>query len=543
MDDMSRISRRGLFHGLMAGGVAISVPGLWSMARAQVPLASGRAPDTLVVATEAAVDNLDPATNIDWAMGLVPVYETLTVLKGGSTTEVVPSLAVSWTRNDDASRWTFEIAPGAKFHDGTVCDAAAVKAAILRTLTLGSGNGYVWGIDDGEKQMIVEEGNRLTFDLGAPRACFDVQVSGQYGFWIASPAAAAAHSTGPDDQGSAWLQVNPVGTGPYRLVSLEPGQQAISEADPDYRGGWKPGQFKRIVIRAVPVESSRLQMLESGEADVIFPLPPEETIALKDAGRFAVSEGKTLTMAYVALGCYGPLADPRARQAMNHAFDAVAYRDQIQLGLKDPAQGCFPVGLSGANPDQAVPGFDLAKAQELLTAAGVAPGTELSYLFYEGNGKQAGELLQALLASLGITLTLQEKSYSAFAADYFGDAPPAERHNMYAFSWWPNFNHPNEYARPLFHSGSAGSMGGNAGFYRNEEVDRILDETFNAAIDDALFEKMKRLQEILAIEDPAWIPLFQDRTAMPYRTDVTGMDLNPAYALTLPFYGMSRSEG
>jgi len=540
MDSLPPISRRRMLHGLMAGGAAVTLPGLWSLARAQVPIASGRDPETLVVATEAAVDNLDPATNIDWAMGLVPVYETLTVLKGTSTTEVGPSLASSWTKNADASRWTFEIAAGATFHDGTVCDAAAVKAAILRTLTLGSGNGYVWGIADGETQIIVEDASHITFDLGAPRAFFDVQVSGQYGFWIASAAAAEANSTGPDDQGSAWLQRNPVGTGPYRLVSLEPGQQAVYEADPGYRGGWKPGQFKKIVIRAVPVESSRLQMLDSGEADVIFPLPPEETIALRDAGRFKVSDSETLTMNFIALGCYGPLADPRARQAMNHAFDAVSYRDQIQLGLKAPAHGCFPVGLSGANPDQGVPGFDLAKAQELFAAAGVAPGTELTYLYYEGIGKQAGELLQALLGSVGITLSLVEKSYSAFAGDYFGDAPPDQRYNMYAFSWWPNFNHPTEYARPLFHSASAGSMGGNAGFYRNDEVDRILDETQDAAIDAALLEKMKRLQEIVAVEDPAWIPIFQDRTAMPYRTDIAGMDLNPAYALTLPFYGMTR---
>ena len=55
-----------------------------------VVLAAGRDPNTLIVLVDATVGNLDPATNLEWAYGLRPVYETLTVLDGTNTLQAAP---------------------------------------------------------------------------------------------------------------------------------------------------------------------------------------------------------------------------------------------------------------------------------------------------------------------------------------------------------------------------------------------------------------------------------------------------------------------
>ena len=54
---------------------------------------------------------------------------------------------------------------------------------------------------------------------------------------------------------------------------------------------------------------------------------------------------------------------------------------------------------------------------------------------------------------------------------------------MYFFSWWPNFNHPFDWAWVLYHTDAGGSAGGNAGLYSNEEADGLIDGMWNAPID------------------------------------------------------------
>ena len=526
--------------GAAAAGTMLA-PWVVKPARAASPPLSDRDPNTLVVAVDAAVENLDPATNVEWAYGLQPLYDTLTKLKGMSTTETVPWLAESFEPNADFTAWTCKLRQGLKFHGGTPCDAKAVKDNIVRTVTLPIGQGYVWGIDDPENQVIILDDGSIRFDFtDDPRPFFNMQCAGQYGLWIANAAAAEAHSSGPDDMGSEWLQANPVGTGPYVLESSEPGQEIIFKKNPDYWGGWDGEHFDRIITRTIPVAGTRRQLLEQGEADIIWPGTPEDTLAMAEDPRFVVTDARTFTVQYVFLGSYGPLQDPRARQAINYAFDNHAYIDSVTRGTQDVPRGVFPGLLATADPDAEIIPFDLGKASELFEAAGVTRGTELTFEFFEGFGNDAGALLQAWLAEIGINLKLVEKSFSGFIESYFSDAPGDSRPSMYFFSWWPNWNHPFSYAWALFHKDAWGASGGNAGLYDNAEANDLIDAMWQAPIDDELMKMSKRLQHILAVEDPVWIPVAEERTHLIHRTDIQGLDLNPLYVLTLDMYALSR---
>ena len=533
------ISQRQVLKLFAGGGVAL-------VAASRLPLVSGqslggRDPGTLVVAVDAPVDNLDPATNVEWAYGLQPVYDTLLILAQGSTTSVESSLALEATANEDASVWTIKLRPGVTFHDGTVCDAEAVRQAIVRTILLPFGSGFVWNIDDPETQISAIDPLTLQFDMGAPRPLFSLELTSQYNYWIASPSAAAKHSEGDQDMGNAWLRANPVGTGPYRFESLDPGVEYTVKKNPDYWGDHLPGSFDRIITKTIPIAGTRRQLLENGEVDVIFPTPAEHVVELSKDSRFVVTDVPAMTMRYVALGAYGPLADPRARQAINHAFDTEAYIRDVQLNTHTTPTSVFPSLLQTADTSVGVLDFDLARASDLFTAAGVGKGTELTYAFYTEFGSLVGELLQAWLGEIGIKLVLMEKSFSGFLDEYFSDAPGEERPNMYFFSWWPNVGHPWDFAQTMFHSGSAGSLGGNAGFYANDEVDALIDSMYQVPLDDPMLaENSQKLQRILTRDDPAWIPVMEERTRMTYRKDIVGINPNPIQVATLDMKALRR---
>lgn len=540
-----RFSRRTFLVGAGLGMVGLAIPACTrgrGTGGASPPSLRGRDPNTLVVAVDVAVENLDPATNIEWAYGLQPVYDTLLKLKGTSTSETIPSLATSLEPNKDLTTWTARLRDGVVFQDGTTCDAQAVKDAITRTATLKGGQGYVWAFDDPGKQMVVVDPLTLRFDFGYVRPYFHQESAAQYGFWIASPTAAKEHSKSPVDQGHDWLQSNPVGTGPYVVTANDPGQQITFGRFPEYWGGWEGSHFEQVITRTIPEPSTRRQLLEQGEADIVWPGTADDTIALGQDPRFGVTDVKTIRMQFVFLGDYGPLADPRARLGMNYAFDRKGYIEGVMRGTVDEPHGVFPDLLATADPSIQLPPYDLQKAKELLTAGGVAEGTELTYEYFTGFGDQVGALLQASLAQIGIKLKLVERSFSAFVADYFSDAPPEQRPNMYFFDWWPNFNNPFDFSWVLFNKAAWGSAGGNAGLYDNAEANKLINSMWNAPIDDKLMADSKRLQQILSLEDPAWIPVAQEPTHLYYRKDIEGLVLNPVYVLTLDMYALHRSS-
>jgi len=534
-----RLPRRSFLAGSAA--LAAAFAGAPRPATAQAgPSLGARDPKSLVVLVDATIENLDPATNLDWAYALRPIYETLTTLDGTATLAAAPALAESWSSNEEKTEWTFVLRPDAMFHDGTPCDAAAVKAAITRTVLHPWGLITIWTIDDPDSQITVVDERTLTFSFAEPRPIFDVQVAGQYGAWIPSPTAAAVHSTGEDDVGTAYLQANPVGTGPYLLSALAPGQDATFTRNEAYDLGWSGAEFDTVITKSIPLSATRKQLLEAGEADVVLALEPEDVVALRDDPRFVVNSDPTFTVQFFAFATDGRLADPRARQGLAHAFDHDGYIEQVVQGVGDKPVSVFPSLVQGVGSESHLLPFDLDRAKTLLAEGGVPEGSELTLAYYTGFGDVEAQLYQAWLAACGITLTLQELSFPAVLDAYFSDAPPEDRPDIFYFSWWPSVNHPYNFAWSLFSADSLPAFG-NTGRYANAEASGLIDELYQAVIDDDTAAKVRRISEIVTKEDPAWLPTVQERTGFVTRGDIAGLINNPIYVATLDFYNLRRT--
>ena len=178
----------------------------------------------------------------------------------GGEHQVVPGLAESWTVSKDGLTYTFKLRKGVKFHDGTPLNAEAVKFSIERQFNpehpankLGKypfANFFFGNV----KAVEAMDDSTVRFVLKEPRASFlAVLTSGAAS--IVSPT--AVRKWGAD------YPLNPVGTGPFRYVSWQRGQQVVLEKNPDY---WK-GAVKLDRVVYVPAWKTRRQRAHDGAVD------------------------------------------------------------------------------------------------------------------------------------------------------------------------------------------------------------------------------------------------------------------------------------
>src|SRR5882672_4400305 len=236
------------------------------------PLAASAAgdPNTLVVGKAGDADNLDPAvtmTNNSWTV-TYPAYERLVKFKvenGRGSTEVEGDVAKSWTVTDDGLQWTFTLADGHKFADGTPVNAAAVKYSFDRLLKVAKGPSESIGPI---AEIQAPDDKTVKFVLKEPFGPFLAALATNRAS-IVSPAAAQHETNG--DQAQAYLAEHTLGSGPYQVASWEKDQQIVMEPNPHYAG--KAPSFKKVVIRIIKESSARRLQLEKGDVDIAEDLP------------------------------------------------------------------------------------------------------------------------------------------------------------------------------------------------------------------------------------------------------------------------------
>jgi hypothetical protein len=177
--------------------------------------------------------------------------------------------------------------------------------AIARTATLKGGLGYVWSFDDPDEQMVVEDPN-ASLHLPVRTPLFDLELASQVRVLDRQPHGGAGELHRAQRPGT----VAAVQPGRDRRVHRRPersGQEIIFERIPS-SGGWSGEHFDRVITARSRV-STRRQLLEQGEADIVWAGTADDTHRPRRGPRFVVTDAPTLVMEYVALGSYGPLED------------------------------------------------------------------------------------------------------------------------------------------------------------------------------------------------------------------------------------------
>jgi len=459
-------------------------------------------------------------------------YETLLWYNPPGSKEILrPGLATKWESNQDATEWTFYLRQGVKFHDGTDFNAEAVKYSIERTKTLGLGAAYIW---DPVDTITVVDNNTVKFKLKYP-APLDLIAASGYGAWIFSPKTTEAHD-------STWFnEGHDTGTGPYTIESYERGRRLIMTRFNDYWGGWKPGQFDKIVFETVEDPTVRQQMIEAGTADVTYELPRENLASLDARDDIVVYTNPAFQNLLGLLNHKKPPLDNKlVRQAISYAFPYKQFVESVMSGYAVQSHGPVPTGMWGYSKDLFQYQYDLDKAKELLAQAGYPKGgfkLLMTYATGDLDEQQVGELWKAELAKLGIDLEVQGMAWESQWD--LAKSDPTKAQDILVFYWWPDYVSPYSFLFNMFHCEEKISF--NLGYYCNADFDKMIDQA-NAlsGSDRAEAERLFIEAQKMLIDGADAVYFYDVANTHVLRADIKGYVDNPAYPHVVFFYQLSR---
>jgi len=448
-----------------------------------------------------------------------------------------PGLATSWEVSPDAKVYTFKLRPGVKFHDGTPCDAEAIKFNIERNWNpnhpqyhkAGAGANAL-GYKDLDKVEVVDATTvRVTHKN--PFADFlNVLAFGTYS--IGSPT--QIQKVGNDEFGN-----QPSGTGPFKFAERERGVKLVFERNADYWGGAPP--LERVIIRPLPEAVARLTALETGEVDWVNNVHPD-SIAKVQANPNLVIELAQLpnTWGYIPNHRADPTKNVKVRQALNWAVNREALCKDVMRGLAVPSTSPFaPTGTAGHNPNIKGYGFDPAKAKALLAEAGYANGLDLRFQIPQGAvgspfAVQMNEYLQQNFKDVGINVKIEALEAQVMQQNLSNGLPNDVHAYSVGFSVDEMVNLQRHYRSDLVPpNGNT-----NPGWIDNPDLDALLKK----ALETPNEEERKKIYfdvQQRAVDMAAWVWVAHQKGARAWSKKVQGF-VNPnSYMFTFKTVSMA----
>jgi peptide/nickel transport system substrate-binding protein len=326
--------------------------------------------------------------------------------------QFVPSLAESWTNIDDLT-WEFKIRQGVLFHDGSELTAHDVKFSF-------------------DVILDPDEGRRQKINLGAA-GIERVEAPDDYTVRIitAEPYAPLVRSNRfvsilpaktYQEMGREAFALNPVGTGPFRVVEWVKDTHIQLEAFEDH---WRGAPaIKAAEFRPIPEASTRVAALRAGEIDLATLVPPSEIPVVDGEEGTEIRTVPSVRTIFVGINTsQPPLDDVRVRQAMNYAVDVEAIVQFILDGHGFPMASVSGPAEFGHNPELEPYPYDPDRARALLAEAGVE-SLDLTLHTPSGRYLQDVEVCQAIagqLAEVGINVEVRPAEFQQFFSAYLAN--------------------------------------------------------------------------------------------------------------------------
>ena len=431
-------------------------------------------------------------------------------------------LAESWDISEDGKTYTFHIRDGVKFSDGEVCDANAIKAnfdAIIenkdRHTWLEMMNLLVGVSAPDDKTFVIELSEPyypLLTELGVTRP-----------FAMISPKAMKDGST--KDGVNAYI-----GTGPYVLTDFVTDEYAVFEANENYWG--EQPKIKKITVKVIPDNQTRILALEKGEIDMIFGKNMIDADAINQYtgnDKFTVSLSDATSTRQIVLNTTKEvLADKEVRQALQHATNKQAISDGIFYGLEQPADTLFAETVPYCDIDLEPYAYDVEQAQSMLDEAGWVVGADkirekdgqklnidLLYNSDSVTEKAIAEYLQSEYQKIGISLNIhgeEEQSYR--------DNMKAGNFDMvFNICWGTPYDPQSSLAAmraPVY-----GDYAAQLGLEDKAEIDQAITDIL-VSTDEQKRQDLYTFVLTRLHEDAVYIPLTYECNKAIYRSDLKG---------------------
>ena len=408
------------------------------------------------------------------------VYERLT--RRDRQLNLVPALAVSWEQTSPLV-WRFRLRAGVKFHDGAPFTADDVVFSFKRAQDpVSTFSVYANAVGT----VVAVDALTVEFRLARVNPVF-LQHADTVS--IVSRAWCEKHKVvRPLDfknKEESFASFNANGTGPYRLVSRQPGIKTSFKRNPAWWGAFD-GNVQEIVYTPIANDATRLAALISGEIDFVLDPAPRDIPRLRHTRGVGVIDGPENRLIFIGMDqmrdelLYGsiktknPFKDVRVRRALYHAVDIETMRSKLMNGMAVPTGGVTPSPL-GAYNDAALETrlpFDVARAKTLMAEAGYADGFEVTIDCPNNRYVNDDEICIALAtmwAKIGVRVGVNAMP----RATYF---PRMEKHDtsMYLLGWGGSVTDAETTLTPVMRNpGDKGEGLYNYGRSRNDKFDAL----------------------------------------------------------------------
>lgn len=409
-------------------------------------------------------------------------------------------LVVAWEAPDDTT-WRFTTREGVTFHNGEEWNAEALKFTLdeYRLNTDSLFDGFLSGVTD----VVVVDDTTVDVISGAPNGAVPNILATLFGLPPEHYAALGADG----------FQNEPVGTGPFKLVNIQPGIGVNVEANLDYWQG-RPA-LDGIEFSYAVDEASRVALLESGDVDAI------DSVSVRSANRLSGSDDiQIITVAsqrglpLFLVDTKPPLDNPVLREAIALSIDRQAIVDAVFEGTgASPVTGILsPITETVAAPDDL---YDPDRARELLASLGDVPAIPFSFQVGRNLGDgDVGEIVAGMLEEVGFTVERNPQEYATLV----GAVIAGEVAGMFNTSTFPVYLHPDVFANAF--------LSPTVSLTKSCKSDPVLDELRTAAVAEldsvAAGEIYSEMDRLVSNEIFCMIPLYVENRSYGLSSDVTG---------------------
>lgn len=339
--------------------------------------------DSITIAIPNEPSSMDVQFPDDGNMRLITenVTEGLLAMDGKSL-KPVPCLATEY-KNTSSTSWTVKLREGVKFHNGNPFNADDVVFSVKRILDPNFKSdlvGYFQSIKDVKKIGDYE----VEFITDGSDPSFPTRLT-----LLKMMDKETVEAAGPEK-----VKTELVGTGPYKQVAWERGQNVVIERNDQYWGA-KP-TVKTAKYRFIEEDATRAAALKAGEVDLATNMLPEY---VKDLPKVKTIEG--LEFSLVRMNAIrGIMKDPKMRQAASYAINNEAIAQSLYQGYAAVAPGqVFKPGYAGFNANLKPYPYDVNKAKELLKEAGYK-GEKIEFVGERGRWLKDGEQIETIAQML-----------------------------------------------------------------------------------------------------------------------------------------------